>query len=155
MELKSVEEVSREQLKELKSINRALKEKVLALEADLSQKNYECKQFEQQYREVYLENKTTKQTLIDREKDVQLLKQELESLQSLIFTLDRFKADENISFYTGFPNFEAFMAIFRFLNVGDNGENIRYSSNKQDVPAEFYNWENQDVEDDNKQENYL
>ncbi len=155
VELKSVEEVSREQLKELKSINRALKEKVLALEADLSQKNYECKQFEQQYREVYLENKTTKQTLIDREKNVQLLKQELESLQSLIFTLDRFKADENISFYTGFPNFEAFMAIFRFFNVGDNGENIRYSSNKQDVPAEFYNCENEDVEDDNKQENYL
>ena len=89
------------------------------------------------------------------EKDVQLLKQELESLQSIIFALDRFKTDENISFYTGFPNFEAFMAVFRFLNVGENGENIRYSSNKQDVPAEFYNCENEDVEDDNKQENYL
>ena len=30
------------------------------------------------------------------------------------------------------------MAIFKFLNVGENGENIRYCSNKQDVPAEFY-----------------
>ena len=57
VESKSVEELSREQLKECKSINRALEEKVLALEADLSQKNYECKQFEQWYREVYLENK--------------------------------------------------------------------------------------------------
>ncbi len=55
-----------------------------------------------------LKTKTTKHTLIDMEKDVQLLKQELESLQSIIFALDRFKADENISFYTGFPNFEAF-----------------------------------------------
>lgn len=42
------------------------------------------------------------------------------------------------------------MAIFKFLNVGENGENIRYCSNKQDVPAEFYNCAKEDVGNDDE-----
>ena len=151
VESKSGDGLSKERI-ELKSINRALKEKIVALEAELSQKNVEYKQleqcretntaalkhtlidrekevkqlqiFEQRYSEIYHENKKTNQTLIDSEKEVEQFHQELENLQSTIFTLYRFKSNENISFYTGFPNFEAFMAIFKFLNVGENEENI-------------------------------
>ena len=59
----------------------------------------------------------------------------------------------NISFYTGFPNFDTSMAIFNF-NDGENG-NTRYCSNKQDVPAEFYICGKEDVGNNDEYDNYL
>ena len=29
-------------------------------------------------------------------------------------------------FYTGFPNYKAFLATFEYLNLGNDGENVRY-----------------------------
>ena len=107
------------------------------------------KQLEERFREVSLVNETLTQKLADKEKQIQQLNEELESIKSTVFNLSRFKGNEDISFYTGFPNVETFESIFRFLNVGENGENIRYCSNKQDVPAEFYNvWENENDDKD-------
>ena len=36
------------------------------------------------------------------------------------------------------------------MENGENGENIRYCSNKQDVPAEFYNCAKEDVGNDDE-----
>ena len=47
------------------------------------------------------------------------------------------------------------MAIFKFLNVGENGENKRYCSNKPDVQAEFYNCGKEDVRNNNEYDNNL
>lgn len=63
--------------------------------------------------------------------------------------MDNLKSDENIAFYTGFPNYSTFLAIFKFLNTGDKGENVRYySSNKSEVTADFY----QNQEDEEEEE---
>lgn len=43
------------------------------------------------------------------------------------------------------------MAIYKFLNTVDKGENLRYCSNKQDTLPEFYDSLND--EDDEEQEN--
>ena len=44
-------------------------------------------------------------------------------------------------FYTGFPNWSTFLAVFNYLNPGDEGENIVYwlPQSNVSVPAEFYN----------------
>ena len=36
------------------------------------------------------------------------------------------------------------MAIFQFLDTGEKGENIRYCSNGGEVPAEFYQYVDED-----------
>lgn len=48
------------------------------------------------------------------------------ALQSNVFSLSRFTSDEAMLFYTGFPNYKAFLASFEYLNPGDNGENVWY-----------------------------
>ena len=46
-------------------------------------------------------------------------------------------------FYTGFPNWSTFLALFDYLNPGDEGENIAYwlSQSNVSVPVEFYDEE--------------
>lgn len=72
----------------------------------------------------------------------------IECMSRRIFNLERFKSDEDMSFYTGFPNYATFLATFEFLNPGFEGENIRYcSSSERVIPAEFYDEvEEQDLE---------
>ena len=43
-------------------------------------------------------------------------------------------------FYTGFPNWSTFLAVFNYLNPVDEGENVPYwlSQPNVSVPAEFY-----------------
>ena len=60
-------------------------------------------------------------------------------LEKRIFTVDNFTSDEDITFYTGFPSYDVFMATYNYLNPGQNGESIRfwrYVSN--DVDPEYY-----------------
>ena len=51
-----------------------------------------------------------------------------DSLQKKLFTLDSMKAkDSNTAvFYTGFQSWDAFMAIYNYLDPGERGENINY-----------------------------
>ena len=51
-----------------------------------------------------------------------------EEISSRLFSLDRFTSDTDISFYTGLPNYATFMAIYEFLNPGEDCENIRSRS---------------------------
>jgi hypothetical protein len=76
-----------------------------------------------------------------------LLMNKMESLerqykvaQTRFFSLQRFTSDVDISFYTGFPNYATFKAVFDFLNPGPKGENVRYcSSGNREVSDSYYN----------------
>ena len=52
------------------------------------------------------------------------------------FSLNRFKNDKSMEFYTGFAEGEIFDALYNFCDSGEDGENIRYwhsSSTDQDT----------------------
>lgn len=84
---------------------------------------------------------------------VSSLENEKERLSKCMFDLDRFRSDEDMSFYTGFPNYSTFLAIFEFLNPGLEGENIRYSnSSDRNVPDNYYEFLHEE-EDETEQEN--
>ena len=72
--------------------------------------------------------------------------QHRETLSSRLFSLDRFKSNADVNFYTGLPNYATLISIFEFLNPGEDCENIR-SRISSDVPEEFYNSESDDEED--------
>lgn len=64
------------------------------------------------------------------------------NLEKGIFTVDNFTSDEDITFYTGFPSYDVFMATYNYLNPGQNGENIRFwRSVSNDVDPEYYETE--------------
>ena len=61
------------------------------------------------------------------------------NLEKRIFTVDNFTSDEDITFYTGFPSYDVFMATYNYLNPGQIGENIRFwRSVSNDVDPEYY-----------------
>ena len=61
------------------------------------------------------------------------------NLEKRIFTVDNFTSDEDITFYTGFPSYDVFMATYNYFNPGQNGENIRFwHSVSNDVDPEYY-----------------
>ena len=72
--------------------------------------------------------------------------QHQETLSSRLFSLDRFKSNVDVNFYTGLPNYATLISIFEFLNPGEDCENIR-SRISSDVPEEFYNSKSDDEED--------
>ena len=69
-----------------------------------------------------------------------------EEISSRLFSLDRFTSDTDISFYMGLPNYATFVAIYEFLNPGEDCENI-HSRSTPDVPEEFYNSDSSDDEE--------
>ena len=83
-----------------------------------------------------------KQELLKLTSQLENMKRHIEQLQSQLFNIERFRTNDSaINFYTGFPNWKTFMAVFKFLNPGDSGENIKYwlSSNVHvNVPPDFY-----------------
>lgn len=49
------------------------------------------------------------------------------------FGIVKFKdSDSDISFYTGFPNYQTLLACYNFLNPGEHGENIVYVTSSND-----------------------
>ena len=95
----------------------------------------------------FMENMDNSQELISLKDELSKLtsllenmKRQNELLQSQLFNIERFRNNDSaINFYTGFPNWNTFMAVFKFFDPGDSGENIRYwlSSNVH-VSADFY-----------------
>ena len=68
-----------------------------------------------------------KQQLIDVKSKLEKANQCIESLQKQMFTVDKFRGDDSsIKFYTGFPNWDTFDAVFKYLNPGNEGQNISY-----------------------------
>ena len=67
-------------------------------------------------------------------------------MSSRLFCVDRFTTDGDISFYTGLSSYATFMAVFEYLNPGDNCSNIRPRGSVRDVPEDFYNSDSDDEE---------
>ena len=111
-----------------------LEEKMLS--EDLKQKllNKERELLDAENRIIALENENT----LLREK-LTAAEKKLECMTKRVFDIERFQCDENISFYTGFPKYDTFVATYEFLNPGVEGENIRYcSSSERGIPDAFY-----------------
>ena len=88
------------------------------------------------------------QQLIDLKSKLEKANQRIESLQKQMFTVDRFRGDDSsIKFYTGFPNWDTFDAVFKYLNPGNEGQNIPYCVSKLNlnVSAAVYGGENEEV----------
>ena len=64
-----------------------------------------------------------------------------------LFDLNRLKSDQNIAFYTGFPNYDTFTSFLNYLNPGTHGENIRYD---REIPDDFYDITDGDDESENE-----
>ena len=65
------------------------------------------------------------QQLIDLKSKLEKANQHIESLQKQMFTVDRFSGDDSsIKFFTGFRNWDTFDAVFKYLNPGNEGQNI-------------------------------
>lgn len=76
------------------------------------------------------------QQLIDLQAQVEDLQRRNEQLQSKLFSVDLFKENNSaINFYTGFPNWDTFMVVFRYLNPGSSGENITYWLSSKQTPS--------------------
>ena len=86
------------------------------------------------------------------EKKCYLFDNKLQDAEAKLFKLDKLKSNENIAFYSGFPNYNTFLAIFKFLNTGDKVENARHYSTNKNVTTDFYqNQGNEDKEDETSQ----
>ena len=88
------------------------------------------------------------QQLIDLKSNLEKANQRIESLLKQLFTVDRFRGDDSsIKFYTGFPNWDTFDAVFKYLNPGNEGQNISYWVSKLNlnVSAAVYEGENEEL----------
>lgn len=82
-----------------------------------------------------------RQQVLEQKSQLEIAFRRIEALQKQLFSVERFKEDDSsMRFYTGFPNWSTFLAVFNYLNPGDEGENIAYwlSQSNVSVPAEFY-----------------
>ena len=77
------------------------------------------------------------QQITELQAQVEDLRRRNEQLLSQLFTVERFKENNSaLNFYTGFPNWDTFMAVFRYLNPGPVGKNITYwLSSKQSASS--------------------
>lgn len=67
------------------------------------------------------------QAIKELELKVVSLEKEIDFHQKRVFSFDTIKElDSSAPFYTGFENWETFMAVYRYLNPGTKGENIEY-----------------------------
>ena len=99
--------------------------------------------------------KQMNQQLIDLKSKLEKANQHIESLQKQMFTVDRFRGDDSsIKFYTGFPNWDTFDAVFKYLNPGNEGQNISYWVSKLNlnVSAGVYEGENEESEKEEDQD---
>lgn len=80
--------------------------------------------------------------------EIEVLKRRKGLADSRVFQLRNFTSDEDIAFYTGFPNFATFNTVYEFLSTGTNGENIRYCSSKErSFPKRFYDENENETEE--------
>lgn len=77
------------------------------------------------------------------------LEQEKVLISSKIFCLEKFcSSDKDMSFYTSFPNYETFLEVYKYLNPGLQGENIRYcGQSDRGVPDCYYDIQDSGIEE--------
>ena len=108
-----------------------LERKIAEQSQKIAELEEKLKQSEDEINNLCRENTELNEKLAECERQQQ-------EISSRLFCVDRFTTDGDISFYTGLSSYATFMAIFQFLNPGDDCENIRPRSSVTDVPEDFY-----------------
>ena len=146
----------KDELRELEEQNSNLQEKIKELEWELNEVKAEKERLESKNSELTSQLETEKHASLEgiflqdqAEAESERKLEEIADINAGIFNLENLKSDENIVFYTGFPNYETFMAMFTFLNTGINGENIRYCSWVRDVSDNFYDNDEDEIMENN------
>ena len=111
---------------------------------ELNEKLAECERQQKEMAQSEINNLGRENTELN-EKLAECERQQ-KGTSSRLFCVDRFTTDGDISFYTGLSSYATFMAIFEYLNPGDNCSNIRPRGSVTDVPEEFYNSDSDDEE---------
>lgn len=63
--------------------------------------------------------------MLSLKENIALLEQKCEKLEKRVFSFDNIKTEDSLlTFYTGFPNVQTMMALYKYLNPGVNGINI-------------------------------
>ena len=114
-----------------------LERKIAEQSQKIAELEEKLKQSEDEINNLRRENTELKEKLAECERQQQ-------EISSRLFCVDRFTTDGDISFYTGLSSYATFMAIFQFLNPGDDCENIRPRSSVTDVPEDFYDSDSDD-----------
>lgn len=80
------------------------------------------------------------------------LEQEKELMSTRIFSLEKIcSSNKDMSFYTSFPNYETFSEVYKYLNPGLHGENIRYcGQSNRGVPDDHYDVQDSSLEEQNQ-----
>ena len=64
------------------------------------------------------------------------LEEKYKKLEERLFSLNNIASkDSLVTFYTGFPNNQTMMALYEYLDPGDNGENIKYWLSGKDLDS--------------------
>ena len=114
-----------------------LERKIAEQSQKIAELEEKLKQSEDEINNLRRENTELNEKLAECERQQQ-------EISSRLFCVDRFTTDGDISFYTGLSSYATFMAIFQFLNPGDDCENIRPRSSVTDVPEDFYDSDSDD-----------
>jgi hypothetical protein len=123
-DLKRVQEVLERTIKHTEDSLRDAKETI----SNLQQENCDLK------KSICLIQEESVQNSGHMKKQIEILKKQSEIIEPLL-NLNSLTSDQDIAFYTGFPNYDIFIALFNYLNPGTHGENIRYVREK---PNDFY-----------------
>ena len=72
---------------------------------------------------------------------LQDMQRQNEDLNKRLFMFENLKTkDSSAAFYSGFPNWDTFMAVYTYLDPGERGENISYwRSSNADIFADYTN----------------
>ena len=74
---------------------------------------------------------------------VSILENDYSVLSSQLFNVDRFSRDQDVAFYTGFPNKDTYNAILEYLDPGTDCENLRPKEKaNESIPEDFYEQKN-------------
>lgn len=113
------------------------------LEDKLALLKREVERHRRRSEELYNDNKAL-------EAKVQSLEDDNLHLKSKSFHAKRFTRDQDVSFYTSFPNINVYNAIFEYVDPGTECQNIRQKEKaNEEVPQNFYE-ENNEQDDQNK-----
>lgn len=77
------------------------------------------------------------------EAEIEKISRQKDVLEKKLFSVEKFNHQQSsMLFYTGFPNYDAFIEIFTYLDPGERGQNIRYYTNStSDISQNVYNQE--------------
>ncbi len=68
-----------------------------------------------------------RQEIKELKRQLQDMQRQNDDLNKRLFTLENLKSkDSSAALYSGFPNWETFMAVYTYLDPGERGENISY-----------------------------